>query len=378
MLQRYFDGEHEMLRQLARRFVTREIRPHIDAWEEAGSFPRDLYRKAGALGLLGITYPEAVGGSGGDLFALIAVTEEMMRSTSGGLAAGLGSHHIAVPPILQQGSEALKQRFVPPVLAGEQVAALAITEPGGGSDVANLQTRAVRTGDDFVVNGSKTFITSGCRADWITCAVRTGAAAHDGISLLIIEADTPGYSTSQPLRKMGWWASDTAQLFFDNCRVPAANLIGAENEGFAAILANFQRERLTMAVMANMTAQLAYEECLRYIKERTAFGRKLAGFQVIRHKVVDMATQIEASRAFTYRVAAKINAGLEQITEISMAKNFACQVSDFCTTNAVQIFGGYGYMRESVVERLYRDNRLLSIGGGTTEIMKEIIAKRIL
>jgi acyl-CoA dehydrogenase len=235
----------------------------------------------------------------------------------------------------------------------------------------------VRKGNQYIVNGSKTFITSGCRADVLVTAVRTGSIGPQGISLLIIEGDAAGLSRSKPLKKMGWWASDTAQLFFNDCLVPAENLIGMENMGFYAITANFQRERLQLAVMANMTAQLALAESLHYVQEREAFGKPLAGFQVIRHKLVDMATQLEVSREFTYRVAAKMNTGVDQVTEISMAKNFACQVSDFVTYEAVQLFGGYGYMREYIVERLYRDNRILSIGGGTTEIMKEIISKRL-
>ncbi len=374
----YFTDEHHMLRQSVRRFVEREIAPFIQAWEEAGAFPRELYRRMAELGLTGIGYPEAYGGVPGDIFAQITAWEELMRAGSGGLVAGLGSLHIAIPPILALGTEAQKARWVRPALAGERIAALAVTEPGGGSDVANLRTTAVREGDVYRVNGSKTFITSGCRAEQLTCAVRTGAPGVGGISLLVIEADTPGYSASQPLPKMGWWASDTAQLFFEDCRVPVENLIGPENMGFYALMVNFQRERLQLAVMANMTAQLALEAALAYVKEREAFGRTLAGFQVIRHKIVDMATLVEVSREFTYRVAAKMNAGLDQTTEISMAKNFSTDTSDKVTYEAVQIFGGYGYMREYLVERLYRDNRLLSIGGGTREIMKEIIARRLL
>ena len=264
-----------------------------------------------------------------------------------------------------------------PAITGDKIAALAITEPGGGSDVAGLETTAVRENDHYIVNGSKTFITSGCRADQITCAVRTGGPGASGISLLVIEAGTPGYSVSEKLKKTGWWASDTAQIFFDNCKVPVENLIGEENQGFYGIMENFQSERLQLAVMANMTSQLAFEASLGYASQREAFGRPLAGFQVMRHKIVDMATLVEVSREFTYRVAAKIGAGRNQVKEISMAKNFACSTSDKVTYDAVQIFGGYGFMRGYPVERLYRDNRVLSIGGGTTEVMKEIISKLI-
>lgn len=376
--QEYFSAEHEMIRAATRRFVAKAITPYVDEWEEAGEFPRELYGHAAAVGILGIGYPEELGGTPGDLFTQIAVWEELLRCGSGGVVAGLGSLHIAIPPILMLGTPAQKERFVPPVLAGAKIAALAITEPGGGSDVASLQTTARRDGDYYVVNGSKTFITSGFRADQVTVAVRTGGPGAQGISLLVIAKETPGFTVSSKLRKMGWWASDTAQLFFSDCRVPAVNLIGPENSGFYAIMGNFQRERLQLAVTANMTAQLALEEALRYTREREAFGKPLTGFQVTRHKLADMATRVEVSREFTYRVAAKMNAGMDQVKEVSMAKNFACEVSDLVTYEAVQLFGGYGYMREYLVERLYRDNRILSIGGGTTEIMKEIIAKRIL
>jgi acyl-CoA dehydrogenase len=373
--QEYFGPAHNMVRRSVKEFVDQEIVPNIEDWEEMNEFPRDLYKKAGDVGILGIGYPEEYGGTPGDIFFQVAAWEEIMRCGSGGLAAGLGSLNIAIPPILSQGTDDQKERFARPAIMGDKIAALAITEPGGGSDVAGLQTTAVRENDHYVVNGSKTFITSGCRADQITCAVRTGGPGASGISLLVIEAGTPGYSVSEKLKKTGWWASDTAQIFFDNCKVPVENLIGEENQGFYGIMENFQSERLQLAVMANMTSQIAFEASLRYARQREAFGKPLAGFQVMRHKIVDMATLVEVSREFTYRVAAKIGAGLNQVKEISMAKNFACSTSDKVTYDAVQIFGGYGFMRGYPVERLYRDNRVLSIGGGTTEIMKEIISK---
>jgi len=375
--QEYFGPAHNMVRRSVKEFVDQEIVPKVEDWEEMNEFPRDLYKKAGEVGILGIGYPEEYGGTPGDIFFQVAAWEEIMRCGSGGLAAGLGSLNIAIPPILSQGTDDQKERFARPAITGDKIAALAITEPGGGSDVAGLETTAVRENDHYVVNGSKTFITSGCRADQITCAVRTGGPGASGISLLVIEAGTPGYSVSEKLKKTGWWASDTAQIFFDNCKVPVENLIGEENQGFYGIMENFQSERLQLAVMANMTSQLAFEASLGYASQREAFGRPLAGFQVMRHKIVDMATLVEVSREFTYRVAAKIGAGRNQVKEISMAKNFACSTSDKVTYDAVQIFGGYGFMRGYPVERLYRDNRVLSIGGGTTEVMKEIISKLI-
>jgi len=376
--QEYFGKSHQLVRRSVKEFVTGEITPFIEEWEEAGEFPRDIYKKASDVGILGTGYPEAYGGTPGDIFFQIAVWEELMRSGSGGFVASLGSLNIALPPIIRMGTEEQKKRFLPQILAGEKIAALAITEPGGGSDVANLQTTAVRDDDHYVVNGSKAFITSGCRADQITCAVRTGEAGAHGISLLVIESKTPGYSVSKKLKKTGWWSSDTAQIYFDNCRVPVDNLLGEESQGFYGIMGNFQSERLQLAIIANMTSQLALEASLQYSKERKAFGKSLKSFQVTRHKLVDMATMVEVSREFTYRVAARIDAGVDQIKEISMAKNFACSVSDKVTYDAVQIFGGYGFMRGFLVERLYRDNRILSIGGGTTEIMKEIISRFIL
>ncbi|WP_434590471.1 acyl-CoA dehydrogenase family protein [Pseudomonas sp. R4-83] len=376
--QEYFDPSHQLVRDSVRRFVEREILPDVDQWEEAESFPRELYLKAGAAGILGIGYPEALGGSHeGDLFAKVAASEELMRCGSGGLVAGLGSLDIGLPPIVKWARPEVRDRVVPQVLSGVKISALAVTEPGGGSDVANLQTRAVRDGDCYRVSGSKTFITSGVRADFYTVAVRTGAPGFGGISLLLIEKGTPGFTVGRSLKKMGWWASDTAELFFDDCRVPVGNLIGAENMGFACIMGNFQSERLALALMANMTSQLALEQSLKWAREREAFGKPIGKFQVIKHRLAEMATALEVSREFTYRQAAKMAAGQSVIKEISMAKNFATDTSDRITSEAVQILGGLGYMRESLVERLYRDNRILSIGGGTREVMNEIISKQM-
>ena len=375
MYQEYFTEEHQIFRASVRKFVEREIKPHIDRWEDEELFPIELYGKMADAGLLGIGYPEAYGGVPCDKFMHIAFTEEMIRSGSVGLVSGLGSHSIAMPPVLNLGTEEQKQRFLVPVLAGKKIAALGITEPNAGSDVANIRTRAVREGDHYVVNGAKTFITSGCRANFITTAVRTGGPGYKGISLLMIDSATPGFSVAKKIRKMGWHASDTAELSFEDCRVPAENILGGEGQGFLGIMINFQNERLALAVMAHAVAELALEESVKYAKTREAFGRTLSGFQVTRHKLVDMATRIEAAKQFNYRVAAKMEAGQDAIRDVSMAKNFACEVCDKVVFDAVQIHGGYGYAREYLVERLYRDSRILSIGGGTTEIMKEIISK---
>ena len=374
----YFNESHQIARKSINQFVERHITPYINEWEEQSTFPKELYQLAGEAGILGIGYAEELGGTGlNDIFMKIVASEELMRSSSGGLVASLGSIDIALPPIAQWGSQTLKEKVIPQVLKGEKIAALAITEPGAGSDVANIKTKAVKEGDFYRVNGSKMFITSGIRADYYTVAVRTGGEGHAGISMLMIEKGTPGFTVGKNLKKMGWWASDTAELFFDDCMVPAENLIGAENGGFICIMTNFMKERLFLSIMAYMTAELALEASLKYIKEREAFGRPIGKFQVTRHKLVDMATQVEIAREYTYRVAALMQAGKTPIKEISMAKNFATEVADKVTNEAVQLFGGMGYMRESVVERLYRDSRILSIGGGTTEIMKELIAKQM-
>jgi acyl-CoA dehydrogenase len=374
-MQEYFGPSHEALRQTVRAFVEREIQPRVGEWEKEGEFPRELYRKAGEAGILGISYPETWGGSGGDLFGKIACVEELMRCGSAGVVAGLGSLDIALPPILAAGTEEQKTRFVAPVLKGDRIAALGITEPGAGSHVAGISTTAKREGGCFRVDGGKIYITSGCRADQLTCAVRTGGEGYKAISLLIIESSTPGYSVSKPLDKMGWQASDTAQIFFDGCTVPVENLIGREGQGFYIIMENFQSERLQLAVMANMTARLALEASLKLLRERKSRGRSGHPPQWLREKLADMATLTEASSEFVYRVAARINAGVNQVKEISMAKNFACTVSDEVTSEAIEIQGQIGILAGTLVERLFRDNRILSIGGGTQEIMKEVIWK---
>jgi len=376
--QKYFTKQHDLLRKAVKDFVKKEITPYVDEWEEAGEYPRELHKKIADLGYNAIVYPSEYGGVDGDQFEYITVIEEFCRCGSFGLIASLFSHGIALPPIIKHGTPKQKEKFLRPVIAGDRIAALGVTEPDGGSDVANLKTTAVREGDHYIINGSKTFITSGIYTDQLTCAVRTGEKGAHGISLLIIEADTPGYSISEKLKKMGWWASDTGEVYFDNCRVPVENRIGEENKGFYYQMENFQSERLFMAVETNMISQLCLEESIKYAKKREAFGRTISGFQVTRHKLAEMATLLEASREFTYRVTAKINAGEYKVKEVSMAKNFACMVSNKLTFDATQIFGGYGFMRGYLVERLYRDNRIMSIGGGTHEIMNEIISKHIL
>jgi acyl-CoA dehydrogenase len=368
--------EHASLRRSIRAFAEREIAPFARQWEEAGEFPRALYNKAAEAGMLGLGYPEAYGGAGGDLSHVLVAAEEMvLAGKSVGTTVGIGSHGIAVPPILALGDEAQKQRWVPGVLKGELVSALAITEPGGGSDVASLRTRAVRDGDHYVVNGSKTFITSGTRADFVTCAVRTGGEGHAGVSLLVIEKGTPGFTVSRKLEKMGWWASDTAELSFEDCRVPVGNLLGDEGSGFVAIMMNFANERILIAAQCVAIAELALRETQRYVRERSAFGRTLNGFQVTRHKLADMSTRLAAARALVNEVTVRHLRGEVVAAHAAMAKNTATDMCSYVCDEAVQLHGGYGYTREYVVERLYRDARLYPIGGGTREIMNEVIAK---
>lgn len=377
MFDHYFDESHHILRASVKKFVQREIIPHVEEWEDKEEFPRELYKKAAEAGLIGLGYPEDLGGTPADEFHRIVLSEEIVRCGALGVAAGLFSHGIGLPPILNVGTKEQQKKFIPPVLRGEKIAALAITEPNAGSDVAQLRTRAERDGDHYVVNGAKTFITSGCRADYITTAVRTGGPGFGGVSLLVIEKGMPGFRVSKKIRKMGWNASDTGELSFENVRVPVANLIGKENEGFRAIMVNFQSERLGMAIQAMECAQLAYEEALKYSKQREAFGRPISGFQVTRHKLADMITQITAARALNYSLAQRVATGQYLVAEVSMAKNFSCDVCDKVVYDAVQIHGGYGFAREFLVERLYRDSRILSLGGGTSEIMKEIISKQL-
>jgi acyl-CoA dehydrogenase len=373
---RYYSAEHETFRATVRRFFEQEVAPHAEAWDEAGSFPRALYRRAAEAGLLQLGFPEEYGGVPCDAFHRMILTQERAWGGSGGVAAGLFSHTIGAPPIAAVGSAELKARVLPSILAGEKISALAITEPGGGSDVAALTTRAHREGGHYVVNGSKIYITSGMRADYITVAVRTGGSGAAGVSLLLIEGDTPGLSRT-PLKKMGWWASDTAQLHFDNCRVPAANLIGEEGRGFAAIMKNFNHERLAMAAGACGYAQVCLHDAAAWARERRTFGKRLADHQVVRHQLVDMATRIEATRALLDELASRLDAGASPVAQIAMAKNFATRTFQFCADRAVQLLGGMGYMRGHRVERLYREVKVMTIGGGTEDIMKDLAAKQL-
>lgn len=370
--------ERLALRDLAAKVVADHVAPHMAEWERDGRLPRELHRTFADAGLLGIGFDEAVGGQGGDsIDAAIVAEQVVVGGGSTGVLASLFTHGIAVPHMAKSGNADLIERYVRPTLRGELIGALGVTEPDGGSDVAGIRTRAVRDGDSYVVNGSKTYITSGVRADFVTTAVRTGGDGHSGISLLVIDKGTPGFTVSAPLDKMGWRCSDTAELSFSDCRVPASNLVGAEGSGFLQIMMQFQTERLALATQAVATAQRCLDLTLAWVKDRHTFGKPLAARQVVRHKVAEMARQTWAARVAT-RAAydAWITTG-DAVTEVSMAKNTACAACDHVVDEAVQLFGGLGYMRESEVERHYRDARILRIGGGTDEIMNEVISKRI-
>ncbi len=371
--------ERVALRQLAREVVAREVAPHIAGWEREGLLPRELHATFAGCGLLGVGFPEEVGGSGGDSVDAAIVTEEILHGGgSTGLVASLYTHGIAVPHIAKYGSPELIERYVRPTLAGRLIGSLAVTEPDGGSDVASLRTTAVRDGADYVVNGAKTYITSGVRADFVTTAVRTGGPGHGGISLLVIDKGLPGFTVTGPLDKMGWRCSDTAELAFQDVRVPAGNLIGSEGAGFVQIMMQFQSERLSLAVQAVATAARCLDLTLQWVKDRHTFGRPLASRQVVRHKLAEMARQTDVARTYTRAAYATWLAGeVDAVLEVSMAKNTACAACDFVVDQSVQLFGGLGYMRESEVERHYRDARILRIGGGTDEIMNEVIAKRL-
>jgi acyl-CoA dehydrogenase len=363
------------------RFAVERIRPHLDAWETAGEIPRDLYREAAGLGLLGLGYPEHLGGTPAPWRARNALSQTLARhGTSGGLMASLFSLNIGLPPLLAHGTPELQAEVVPPVLRGEQIAALGITEPGGGSDVAALRTTARRDGDDYVIDGEKVFITSGVRADWVTLAVRTDAnnKGAGGISMIVVPMDRPGVSRSA-LQKMGWHCSDTAHLRFEGVRVPARYRLGEEGAGFRMIMGNFNGERLAMSAMALGFAQACYDEALDWARQRQTFGAALIERQTIRHRLMDMRMRIESTQAWVDAVTARADAGdqgADWVAHVCLLKNHATQTMQFCADAAVQILGGMGFMRGTASERIYREVKVMMIGGGAEEIMKELAARQ--
>jgi len=397
---RIFDEHHEMFRQAVRAFVQKEVEPHVEEWEEAGQIPKSIWPRMGALGFLGVEYDEKYGGAGADVLTTAVLCEEMARARCASLAMAVGVHtDMASPHLYWTGSEALKEKYLPAICRGEALTAIAVTEPGGGSDVAAIRTRAVRDGDHYVLDGSKMFITNGVLADLYFVAARIQdpltptpltttpltlpspqggeGVRHRGISMFLVERSTPGFTVSRKLDKMGNRASDTAELAFEGMRVPAGNLLGTEGKGFYEVMRVFQRERLVAGLHAVAGCERALEDTVAYVQQRHAFDEPLAKKQVVRHKLADLATLIEAGRWLTYAACLKFRDREEAVKEISMVKLFTAEMAQRVAYDCVQLHGGYGYMREYPIERFFRDIRLMTIGGGTSEIMKEIIAKQM-
>jgi acyl-CoA dehydrogenase len=374
-----FQEEHEMFRKSVRKFVEKEIMPHVEEWEQAGMVPRTLFTRMGELGFLGITIPEEYGGSGLDLLSEVVLLEEIGRCGSGGVAAAIGAHiGIALPPICQFGNEDQKKRYLSQGVTGEKIFALAITEPGAGSDVASIRTRAEKHGNHYVLSGTKMFITNGCQADYAVVAAKTEPEkGHHGISLFVVDTKSTGFQAGKKLDKLGWRASDTAELVLDEVHVPAENLLGQENEGFYYIMKNFQWERICMGLNAVALAELALNAAMDYSRERKQFGVPIAHFQVLRHMMVDMAVDLEKARHMIYHAVDLYRRGRNVTTEATMAKAYATEMANRVTDKALQIHGGHGYMMEMPVQRYWRDARILTIGGGTTQIMNEILVKRL-
>ena len=371
-------AEHDEWRAQLRRFIDREIMPYAEDWDEDGTIPDELWPKAAAVGLLGLGFPEELGGitEGIDIWHSIIVNEEMARVAVGGVAASLMVHGIGLPPVVNFGSDEIKQMVAPLVLAGTKRISLAITEPGGGSDVAQLQTTARLDGDHYVVNGSKTYITGGMNANWFTTAVRTGGEGSSGVSMLLISADAEGVSRAALDKKQGWWCSDTATIYFDNVYVPAGNLLGQENKGFSVIMNNFNAERLAMSAAMEAFARVCLEDAVAWARERKTFGQRLADHQVIRHKIAEMKQRINATQAYLQLVCQQCQAGTESAGDIALLKVQCSQTMEYCAREAMQILGGIGYMRGSRVERIYREVRVNAIGGGSEEIMRDLAARQ--
>lgn len=376
----YFNEDHELFRQSVRRFIEKEIVPHTEAWETERRIPVSIFKRMGELGFLGLLYSEEYGGVNADFWFSVVFLEELARCGMGGFSTAVSVHQfMAINHISKAGSAELKQNYLRPAIAGEKVAALGITEPNTGSDVSAIQTTAVRKGDEFVINGSKTFISNGTYGDFITLAVKTqsdAGPAQNGLSLLVVDLEEEGVSRTK-LNKMGWHSSDTAEIKFDDVRVPVENLIGRENFGFYYLMESLQLERLVASIMAVSGAQWALEQTLHYLNEREAFGRKIGKFQAIRHKIADIATEIEVAREFVYSTCWKFTQGEVAVKECSMAKLFTSEMQKRVIDTCLQFFGGYGYMEDYPICRAYRDARVGTIAGGTSEIMREIISKMV-
>ena len=377
----FYNESHHAWREELKKFVAKEIAPFVEEWEEAGEFPRELYKKAGDFGLLGMGYPEQYGGTfeGIDIFHGIVTSEELAQG-SGGIAASLLSLNISLPLILALGTEEQKEKYITPVIAGDKIACLGVTEPSGGSDVAGIKTKAIRDGSDYILNGSKMFITSGMRADYYVIACRTGGPGTSGISAIVVEKGTPGF-TQTPLKKMGWLASDTAVLYFDDCRVPAENLIGGENSGWAGIMSNFSQERLGLAAGMNAYSQICIDESVAWARDRMTFGKPLIENQVIRHKLSEMSRMVNATKAYMELLTWRVMNGEKPTADLSLLKVQASKTMEYCAREAMQILGGAGYLRANSgpgkVERIYREVRVNAIGGGSEEIMLDLAARQL-
>jgi citronellyl-CoA dehydrogenase len=372
----YFTDAHEELRLHIRKFLEKEVQPHLEEWEEK-TFPNSIFQRFGDLGFLGLRYPPEYGGQGGDYFSAVVLSEEMAKAGCGGLGMAVAVQaEMATPPVFKFGTEEQKRKWLVPAIRGEQIAALAITEPDAGSDVAGITTVARRQGNEFIVNGRKIFITNGARCHWALVVTKGDRErGHSGFNLLVIEKGTPGFQVTRTLKKLGMHSSDTAELLFEDCRVPVANLIGGEGEGFKNLMWELQGERMIAAAGAIAGAARVFEYTMEYARNRQAFGQSISSFQVIKHKLVDMGTKIASVQSFVYQTAKQWDEGAYPVREISQAKLLATQVACEVADEAIQILGGHGYMSEFPVERAWRDARLARIGAGTDEIMKEIIAK---
>ena len=376
-----FTDEHDMLRDALRSFIAREIAPHADEWEAQGSFPHgEVFRRFGELGFLGINLPQRYGGSEADFVATVVFAEEMVGCNSGGVAASIGLHaNIALPYIAHSGTEEQKQKYLIPGTRGDLIGSLGVTEPGAGSDVASMRTHALRDGDSYVINGSKIFITNGGIADYVILAAKTNREAeHSGISLFVVDKGTPGFTVSRDLDKLGWRTCNTAELAFEDVRVPRSAMLGEENKGFYNIMEHFQEERLYLAIGSVSAAQKALELASEYAKGRVQFGRPISKFQVTRHKIADMATEIEAARQLVYNTIRMYVEQEDCQVQVAMCKLFACEMATRVMNEVIQIHGGYGYMMEYPAQRMWRDARINTIGGGTSEIQREIIGRLLL
>ena len=379
MNDQYFTEEHQYFRKTFRDFLQKEVAPHIDTWEKTGTIDRFIWKKMGEMGYFGISYPEKYGGLNLDIFYMVIFLEEMQRLNSGGFAAAMWAHtYLAMTHLEKEGNEAQKEKYLAPSISGEKMGCLCITEPFGGSDVSGMRSTAVKDGNHYIINGSKTFITNGVYSDYLIVAAKTKPElGNKGISIFVIDRDTPGVSATK-LDKLGWRASDTGEIAFDNVKIPVENLMGEENMGFPYIMQHFALERLVMGINAHARSEWALEYTIQYMKDRMAFGQSISKFQALRHKVADLSTEVEISKTFNYNVAKSLGEGQYVVKEATMSKLFSTKVADEVAYECLQLLGGYGYMEDYPMARLLRDSRLGPIGGGTSEILREIIAKMVI